>query len=126
VATNARRKVKLMNNLLQSIPSPMKIREELERMVLKDVLGPVGGPDEEIEEQSVRDRFLVGMLAPKRQERSPEEFEELPQGGSGPVGVIRHTRTASFGVKSRCSEADDRVQVFAMLLGTNGKRRPLP
>ncbi|MGP0066025.1 MAG: DISARM system helicase DrmA, partial [Isosphaeraceae bacterium] len=32
---------------------------------------------------SVRDRYLVGMLAPKRQELSPEEFDELPQGGSG-------------------------------------------
>jgi len=72
-------------SLLQTIPSPMKIREELERMVLKDLLGPVGGPEEEIAEQSVRDRYLVGILAPSRQERSPEEFDELPQGGSGPV-----------------------------------------
>ena len=52
-------------------------------MVLKDLLGPVGGPEEEIAEPSVRDRYLVGMLAPKRQELSPEEFDELPQGGSG-------------------------------------------
>ena len=72
-----------MTSLLQSIPSPTKIREELERMVLKDLLGPVGGPEEEIDEPSVRDRYLVGMLAPKRQELSPEEFDELPQGGSG-------------------------------------------
>ncbi len=74
-----------MTSLLQSIPSPMKIREELERMVLKDLLGPVGGAEEEIDEPSVRDRYLVGMLAPKRQELSPEEFDELPQGGSGSV-----------------------------------------
>jgi len=74
-----------MTGLLQTIPSPMKIREELEQMVLKDLLGPVGGPEEEIDEQSVRDRYLVGMLAPKRQELSPEEFDELPQGGSAPV-----------------------------------------
>ena len=74
-----------MSNLLQSIPSPMKIRDELEQMVLNDLLGPVGGPEEEIDEPSVRDRYLVGMLAPKRQELSPEEFDELPQGGSGPV-----------------------------------------
>ena len=40
-------------------------------MVLKDLLGPVGGPEEEIDEPSVRDRYLVGMLAPKRQELSP-------------------------------------------------------
>ena len=71
--------------LLHSLPSPTKIREELERMVLNDLLGPVGGPQEEIDEQSVRDRYLVGMLAPKRQELSPEEFDELSQGGSGSV-----------------------------------------
>jgi hypothetical protein len=63
----------------------MKIRAELEAMVLKDLLGPAGGPDEEIDEQRVRDRYLVGTLAPKRQERSAEEFDELPQGGSAPV-----------------------------------------
>ena len=74
-----------MSSILQSIPSSMKIRDELEQMVLNDLLGPVGGQDEEIDEPSVRDRYLVGMLAPKRQELSPEEFDELPQGGSGAV-----------------------------------------
>ena len=73
----------MSTSILQSIPSPMKIREELEQMVLNDLLGPAGGPAEEIAEQSVRDRYLVGMLAPKRQELSPEEFDELPQGGPG-------------------------------------------
>src|SRR5260370_25863942 len=72
-----------MTNLLQSTPSPMKIRDELERMVLADLLGSVGGGAEEIDDPSVRERYLVGMLAPKRQELSPEEFDELPQGGSG-------------------------------------------
>jgi hypothetical protein len=74
-----------MGSILQSIPSATKIREELEQMVLYDLLGPVGGPEKEIDEPSVRDRYLVGMLAPKRQELSPEEFDELPQGGSAPV-----------------------------------------
>jgi hypothetical protein len=71
-----------MTSLLSSLPSPTKIREELERMVLKDLLGPVGGPQEEIDEPSVRDRYLVGMLAPKRQELSPEQFDELSQGAA--------------------------------------------
>jgi Helicase conserved C-terminal domain len=86
-----------MTSLLHSIPSPMKIREELERMVLKDLLGPVGGPEEEIDEPSVRDRYLVGMLAPKRRELSPEEFDELPQGGSGSIedGTAESTSPAT-------------------------------
>ena len=75
----------MTETILQSIPSSMHIRDELEQMVLNDLLGPVGGPEEEIDEQSVRDRYLVGMLAPKRQELSPEEFDELPEGGSGTV-----------------------------------------
>ena len=61
----------------------MKIRDEVEQRVLDDLLGPVGGPEEEIDEPSVRDRYLLGMLAPKRQELSPEEFDELPVGGAG-------------------------------------------
>src|SRR5258708_4730045 len=87
----------MTSSLLRGIPSPMKIREELEQMVLKDLLGPVGGPEEEIDEQSVRDRYLVGMLAPKRQELSPEEFDELPQGGSGSVedGTAESTSPAN-------------------------------
>src|SRR5713226_5236897 len=77
--------VSAIMSLIRAIPSPMQIRDELEQMVLNDLLGPVGGPEEEIDEQSVRDRYLVGMLAPKRQELSPEEFDELPAGGSGTI-----------------------------------------
>ena len=77
-----RRRSRVMTGLLHSIPSSMKIREELERMVVRDLLGPVGGREEEIDEPSVRDRYLVGMLAPKRQELSPEEFDELPRGAA--------------------------------------------
>jgi hypothetical protein len=81
-----------MTPTLQSIPSPTKIREELERMVLLDLLGPVAGPDEEIYEPSVRDRYLVGMLAPRSQELAPEEFDELPQEeGKGDIlNRVRH------------------------------------
>ncbi|HKQ78486.1 MAG TPA: DISARM system helicase DrmA [Blastocatellia bacterium] len=74
-----------MTNLLQSIPSPMRIRAELEELVLNDLLGPAGGETEEVTEQSVRDRYLVGMLAPTRQNLSPEEFDELAEGGVGTV-----------------------------------------
>ena len=43
-------------------PSPSAIRDELERLVLLDLLGPAGGPEEEVEDSSVRDRYLVGAL----------------------------------------------------------------
>lgn len=62
-------------------PSPAEIRAELERLVLLDLLGPAGGPDEEIAESSVRDRYLVGMLAPRQQQIAPEEQDDLNQSG---------------------------------------------
>src|SRR5437016_2793887 len=71
-----------MTNLLAA-PSPSQLRSDLLRAVLLELLGPAAGPDEEIDERNVRDRYLVGMLAPKRQELSPEEFDELAQGGVG-------------------------------------------
>jgi hypothetical protein len=57
-----------MSNILQTVPTSMKIRDELEQMVLADLLGPAGGESEEIDERTVRDRYLVGVLAPRRQE----------------------------------------------------------
>src|SRR5438128_1095769 len=62
-------------------PSPMQIREELETAVIRDLLGPAGGPDEEVDETSVRERYLVGILAPRRQLLAPETFDELAVGG---------------------------------------------
>jgi hypothetical protein len=72
-----------MTQVLSAIPSSRDIRSELIQAVLLDLLGPVCGPEEELDERNVRDRYLVGMLAPKRQELSPEEFDELAQGGVG-------------------------------------------
>ena len=64
-------------SVLNEIPSSSQIREELLDLVIKDLLGPAGGPDEEIAESSVRDRYLVGMLAAKKQIVGAEEFDEL-------------------------------------------------
>ena len=41
-------------------------RELLELAVRDDLLGPAGGPHELIKDMSVRDRYLVGKLAPQR------------------------------------------------------------
>ncbi|MFY8201286.1 MAG: hypothetical protein ACOVLE_11480 [Pirellula staleyi] len=50
----------------QSQPSQHQLRAELEQMVLGDLLGPAGGEHEELTERTVRDRYLVGVLAPSR------------------------------------------------------------
>ncbi len=44
----------------------MQLRDMLEEMVIKDLLGPASGPEEEVDETNVRDRYLVGTLAPRR------------------------------------------------------------
>ena len=41
-------------------------RDLLELAVRDDLLGPAGGPHELIKDMSVRDRYLVGKLAPRR------------------------------------------------------------
>jgi hypothetical protein len=64
-------------------PSPYEIRAKLEQAVLADLLGPAGGENEEIDEASVRDRYLVGLLAPQRQQVSLEQQDELAVAGSG-------------------------------------------
>ena len=65
------------------IPAPSAIRDELEKLVLADPHGPAGGPDEELHEASVSDRYLVGMLAPKRNPAGTDLFDELAVGGRG-------------------------------------------
>jgi hypothetical protein len=76
--------------VLSSLPSSMQLRAKLEEMVLHDLLGPAGGPEEEVAERNVHDRYLVGILAPSVQTQattapvqpakseSDEEEEETP------------------------------------------------
>ena len=77
-----------MADILQTkISSPYQIRAELEEMVLKDLLGPAGGPEEIVAEPAVRGRYILGILAPKGQTAlltEEEDFEdqtELPVAG---------------------------------------------
>ncbi len=78
------------------IPSQHQLRAELEAKVLGDLLGPAGGDSEELVERTVRDRYLVGVLAPSRSvnaatkpsvdEEEDDEIlvipDELSEGGS--------------------------------------------
>ena len=82
--------------LKQEIPSVFRLRSMVEQMVLGDLLGPAGGEGEELTERTVRDRYLVGVLAPSRsagagaqpavdeeeEEEIPSIPDELSEGGS--------------------------------------------
>lgn len=63
-------------------PTHAELRDRLEELIRKDLLGPAGGEDEEVAEDRVRERYLVGMLAPRKQEIAPEEMDELAQAGT--------------------------------------------
>lgn len=79
-----------------SAPTPAAIRDELTDMVIRDLLGPAGGPEEELNqfEDHVYGRYLVGMLAPLDSEIAGGELDELATGegdegeeGSAEAGV---------------------------------------
>ena len=55
-----------MDQPLPPAPSPADIREELQSLIIGDLLGPAGGAEEEIPgRERVRDRYVLGALAPK-------------------------------------------------------------
>ncbi len=58
------------------------LRRLFELAVADDLLGPAMGPYEEIVGMSVRDRYLVGKLAPRN--AVPEKVEEMPSTGGDP------------------------------------------
>ena len=57
-----------MADTLKPAISPLQLRDELEAMVLKELLGP-GTPDEEIIE-SPSTRYFVGVLAPRKRAKA--------------------------------------------------------
>lgn len=63
-------------------PSPLELRAELDKLVRQDLLGPAGGEHEEVEESSVRGRYIVGLLAPKGQTLPPDEEEPVAVDGA--------------------------------------------
>lgn len=105
-----------------SIPDPGAVplindvvytRDLLELAVRDDLLGPAGGPLELIKDMSVRDRYLVGKLAPRRPDVEQEPRIE-PASASDEAGDLedernasRHEPGAEFASASGCVEPED-------------------
>ena len=68
--------------LAQDIPTASELRRNLEARVLAELLGPVAGATEEIDDPRLRprDRYLVGVLAPRRLRVKREEIDTLGAG----------------------------------------------
>src|SRR3954466_11584196 len=117
-------------------PPPHQLRFELEAMVMGDLLGPAGGEDEELTERTVRDRYLVGVLAPSRSgasaarppaeddedEDTPLIPDELSEGGSdtaddgttdAAIPVAKAHLPSSFGLTFCVDDAESSVRVTA-------------
>ncbi len=79
------------------------VRELLQLAVVDDLLGPAGGPHERIVDMSVRDRYLVGKLAPREAARGGIEglygplAEEEVEEPTDPIVPGQHEPGAEFG-----------------------------
>src|ERR1039458_2832294 len=74
-----------------ALPTHYALREQLQQTVVNDFLGPAGGPDEELDERP-RDRYIVGMLAPRSRRSNIESF---PAEEAGDIAVVSTANTRS-------------------------------
>ncbi|MGH8902787.1 MAG: DISARM system helicase DrmA [Egibacteraceae bacterium] len=65
--------------------SAAQIRAQLEGLVVADLLGPAGGPEEEVAEARVTERYIAGMLAPRHTTSAPEQADALALAGQAPT-----------------------------------------
>ncbi|MGH3772882.1 MAG: DISARM system helicase DrmA [Pseudonocardiaceae bacterium] len=68
-------------------PREREIRDELQRLVLADLHGPLGGEDEEFSgKENPIDRYPLGRLAPRGEVLEPDTHDGLPAADAGDVG----------------------------------------
>ena len=105
-----------------SPPSANDLRELLHQAVLNDLLGPASGPDEEILGTSVRDRYLVGKLAPKESPIDQADTGDLAEssgdsgddgGAEGATLMSQSIVPSSFGLTFCVDAGCERLEVQA-------------
>ncbi|MGQ0837139.1 DISARM system helicase DrmA [Actinokineospora sp.] len=64
-------------------PDPRTVRDELRRLVLADLLGPLGGEHEEFPREDPLDRYPLGRLAPRGVVVDPDTQDELAAAEAG-------------------------------------------
>jgi hypothetical protein len=64
-------------------PNEAAIRAELLQLVRNDLLGPLGGDDEEFSGENPIDRYPLGRLAPRGDVIEPENHDELGEAATG-------------------------------------------
>lgn len=66
----------ILNKSLLNLPPTYNLRAELTQKILDDLLGPAGGPEEEINEPRVSERYFLGMLAPQQRHQTRETVDD--------------------------------------------------
>ncbi|MEH0420207.1 DISARM system helicase DrmA [Streptomyces sp. B21-083] len=59
-----------------TLPRPQEIRSELEQLVVRDLLGPIGDQNEELSDSPV-DQYVIGRLAPNGSTVEPDQLDAL-------------------------------------------------
>ena len=99
--------------------STAPLRQELEDLIRRDLLGPAGGEKEIITESTVRDRYLLGMLGPlKMADPEEEPFEELAD--STEDTLEEGTAEPSTPPKRRCSPSGIMGRITPPATGSSG------
>ncbi|PSL56568.1 helicase-like protein [Saccharothrix carnea] len=85
-------------------PEPRVIRDRLQELVLKDLLGPLEGEHEEFTREDPLDRYPLGRLAPRGEVIEPETQDELAESAAAePEEGVREPsapNTASLALSS--------------------------
>ena len=74
-----------MTEAVLTAPSATAVRDEHEQLILAELLGPAGGNEEEVVEDRVTERYILGMLAPQGELSRPEEQDALAVEGEAPT-----------------------------------------
>lgn len=61
--------------------STFDLRQRLFDAVVRDLLGPADGPEEEFAGAGIRDRYLLGQLLPRGSIAEPEEYDDILRAG---------------------------------------------
>jgi hypothetical protein len=105
------------------VPPSAQLRDELESLVVNDLLGPVGGPTEEVDESQITERYLVGKLAPRNLAVPRDRDDELAiadddsgeEGGTEPNTVAGESLYPSaIGLSFTLAPEASRLQVRAV------------
>ena len=73
-------------------PTPHQLREEIQQAIYLDLLGPVNGEEEEVLDNNLLDRYLIGVLAPKIRQAQEQKEESIVQEDDEAIEVLGKIR----------------------------------